>query len=251
MKLYKVEAVVLQARQMRDADRVLTLFSRQRGKIRVVAHGVDKPSSRKRGAVQSFCHSTFLLYRGREIDSIRQCEGIEAFPALRASLEKIWHAGYIVELLEASTVEEEQNEKLFFLLLNTLRLMSRQDADLGLLTRAFEVKLMDIIGLGPQLGVCVCCGAMLDIIGFSSSEGGVLCSKCFQSVSGAERYPRGTLELLRLLLTWDQVKINRIKVSKSVRQSIKRLLQNYIKYHLERSFRLVGFLERLELGGDK
>lgn len=248
MKLYKVEAVVLSSREMQDAHRLLTLFSRQQGKLRVVAHGVGKPSSRKRGAVQPFCYSSFLIYRGRELDSVRQCEEINAFPGLRADLDKISYASYIAELVDASTMEGEVNEELFLLLLATLQFLSRNGADIELFTRAFEVRLMDVSGLRPQLEQCVGCGARIDsgAVGFSSSAGGAVCSRCMDIIPGVKKYPRSTVEVLRLLLNWNLAKLERIKVSSGVRQHLKGLLHNYISYHLDKKFNSMQFLEQLQ-----
>jgi DNA repair protein RecO (recombination protein O) len=247
MKLYKVDAVVLKSREMRDADRILTLFSRQRGKIRAVAHGVNKPSSRKRGAVQPFCYSTFLLYRGRQLDSVNQCEGIEAFPGLRSDLDRLFYAGYLADLTDAVTMEDEVSEELFALLLMIFYLISRDEADIELLVRAFEIRLMSISGLRPHLESCIACGAQIEgeTAGFSSGGGGVLCEGCSGGVEGVRFLPRGALEVLRLLLHWDLKKMGRIKVSPRIRRYLKQVMQDYIGYHVEKKFAEVGFWEKL------
>jgi len=248
MKLYKADAVVLSSREMREADRVITLFSRQRGKIRAVAHGVNKPSSRKRGMVQPFCYSSFLIYKGRELDSISQCEGIEAFPGLRADLDKLFHASYIAELVDATTMEGEANKELFALLLVTLRLMSGDSTDVEILTRAFEIRLMDISGLRPHLEGCVGCGARIEseTVGFSTGAGGVVCSRCSAAAQGVKEFPRSVMEILRLLLRWDLTKLERVKVSSHTRHHLKGLMQDYINYHVEKNFATVQFLKQLQ-----
>jgi hypothetical protein len=89
MKLYKTEALVLRSRDCGRGDKLLILYSRELGKIKVMAHGAARPSSRKRGAVQLFTRANFLIRRGREMDSVSQCEGVEMFSYLREDLEKI------------------------------------------------------------------------------------------------------------------------------------------------------------------
>lgn len=247
MKLYKVDAVVLRSREMREADRILTLFSRQRGKIRVVAHGVNKPTSRKRGMVQPFCYSTFLINRGRELDSVNQCEGIEAFPGLREDLDKLFYASYIAELIDAVAMEGEVNEQLFALMLIVLHLMAGANTDIELLTRAFEIRLMNISGLSPHLESCVCCGAFVEpeTVNFSAGSGGVVCSRCSALVQDVKKFPRSVLEVLRLLLSWDLTKLERIKVPPYTRQHLKRLMQEYLNYHVEKKIVTARFLEQL------
>ncbi len=247
MKLYKVDAIVLRSREMRDADRILTLLSRQKGKIKAVAHGVNKPSSRKRGAVQPFCYSSFLLYRGRELDSVNQCEGIEAFSGLRADLDRISYASYLAELTDYASMEDQINGEAFFLLLTILHLISRDGADVELLTRSFEIRLLDIAGLRPHLDNCVGCGVPVEseTVGFSSSTGGVVCGRCSGIAGDVKFFPRGTVEILKLLLKWDLKKTERIKVSPRVRQQLRQIMQNYISYHLEKKLATALFLEKL------
>ena len=141
MKLYKVKAIVLSSREMREADRVLTIFSREQGKLRVVAHGVSKPASRKRGSVQPFCYTDFLLNRGREIDSVSQCQVLEIFSPLREDLTRLTYASYLAELVDNLTGEGEANQAVFALLLTCLARLAETGGDPELVARSFEARL--------------------------------------------------------------------------------------------------------------
>ena len=110
MKLYKTEALVLRSRDCGRGDKLLILYSRELGKIKVMAHGAARPSSRKRGAVQLFTRANFLIRRGREMDSVSQCEGVEMFSYLREDLEKISYASYLFELVDVFTPEGEASD---------------------------------------------------------------------------------------------------------------------------------------------
>ena len=138
MKLYKVNAIVLRSIECGNGDKLLVLFSREFGRMKVMAHGVSKPFSRKRGSVQPFTYTKFLIGRGRELDSVSQCEGMEMFPFIRHDLETIGYASYLSELVLSLTPEGERNEPLFRLLLETMRLMEEGGAEI--LTRSFEIK---------------------------------------------------------------------------------------------------------------
>lgn len=247
MKLYKVDAVVLSSREMREADRVLVLFSRQLGKLRVVAHGVNKPSSRKRGAVQPFCYSSFLIYKGKDLDSIRQCEEIETFPGLRTSLETLSYASYFSELIDAIVMEGEINTEVFSLLLITLNLLSQNNHDVELLARAFELRLMDLSGFRPQLEECANCGINIKSysIAFSNSSGGIVCSRCSISTMGVKYYQPGIIETLKLLLSWNMQKLQRIKISPTAKKHLKTLMQEYVGYYAEKKFKSMSFLEKM------
>ncbi|MEW5897995.1 MAG: DNA repair protein RecO [Bacillota bacterium] len=233
MKLYKTEAIVLRTINLREADLLVVLFSREYGKLRVMAHGARKPASRKRGFVQPFCYSRFLLHKGREMDSISQCEGVELFPDLLQSLRTIGYASRLTGLVENLTAEGEANEKVFLLLLQALRLLARGDAEI--LARAFEVKLVSFLGYRPVLQHCAACrrppaGAQA---AFSAAAGGVLCSACARG--GAQTViwcRRGTVETLKLFLRWELARLENCKVGAQARRELKAILENYIEYHL-------------------
>ncbi|RKO66250.1 DNA repair protein RecO [Desulfofundulus salinus] len=246
MKLYKVRAVVLKSVNVQEADQLLTLFSREKGKIRVIAYGACKPNSRKRGAVQPFSHSQFLLRRGNGLDAVSQCELLEMFPELRCRLDKLGYAVYLAELVDGVTAEEEPSEAVFELLLGALRALGGADGEL--LVRALEIKLLAILGYRPCLESCVLCQGPIkgNEVVFHAGAGGVLCATCAERNEGGLLCRRGTVELLRLLLRWDPGKLNQLQVGKIARRELKEVLRRHMEYHLDRRMKSTRFLELLE-----
>lgn len=243
VKLYKADAIVLRSRGCGEGDKILVLYSREYGKIRVIAHGVAKPSSRKRGSVQLFSRTNFLIHRGRELDSISQCEAVEMFPALRGDLGSISQASYMTELIDAFTPEGEPNEPLFLLLLATLRLLAVKDPEL--LIRSFEIKAASLLGYRPVLDACAGCGELLQgPLSFSPAMGGVLCSACSPSDPDAAPCSRGQVEILKILSNWDPAKLHQLRVEGATRKQLQTMLQKYIRYHLEGELKSAAFLSR-------
>jgi len=243
MKLYKVDALVLRSIECGNGDKLLVLFSREHGKMKVMAHGVTKPTSRKRGSVQLFTYTRFLIHRGRELDSVSQCEGIEMFSFLRDSLEQISYASYLAELIDSLTPEGEQNEPLFLLVLETLRLMEKGEAEI--LTRSFEVKAAGLMGYQPVLDACAQCGEPLSgELFFSLGIGGVLCEVCSAADPRAVPCSKGLVETLKVLSSWPADRLHQLKISQADRKQIKRLLYSYLKYHLEKELKSASFLNR-------
>ena len=243
MKLYKAEAVVLRTRELQEADKLLVLYSRQHGKITVAAHGVNKPSSRKRGSVQPFCHTNFLLYKGRQLDSVSQCDSVEIFAHLRNDFELLICASYLVELVEAFSVEGEPNEYVFLLLVSTLHMLNPMDAEI--LTRAFEIKLITVFGFRPHWESCVHCREPFGSgeIRFSPALGGVLCYSCVGYDLRALRLNRGTLETLKKLLAWEPSRLVRLKADRTVQGQLKDILRSYLDYHMEYRVKSARFLD--------
>jgi len=241
VKLYKADAIVLRSRDCGEGNKILVLYSREYGKLRVMAHGVAKPSSRKRGAVQLFSRTNFLIHQGRELDSVSQCEVVEMFPALRGELGSISQASYMTELVDVFTPEGEPNEPLFLLLVATLRLLALKDPEL--LIRAFEVKVAGLLGYRPVLDACAGCGGVLQApLFFSPAMGGVLCSACKLADPDATPCSRGQVEILKILTNWDPVRLHQLKVEGSTRKQLQTMLQKYIRYHLEGELKSAAFL---------
>lgn len=246
MKLYRVRAIVLNSREMRDAHRILTLFSWELGKIKVVAHGVAKPTSRKRGAVQPFCHSNFLLRRGRELDSIDQCEGREIFPGLWTDLDRMSWAGYVAELVEGLTADGEPNQTVFDLLLQTLRVIE-ETTELELVVRGFELKLLTLLGYRPHLANCVNCEGDFKAgsVSFSPEAGGLVCLSCSTGMRGVI-CGRETVAVMKLLFNWNPLKIDRLHVSQQARREMKTAMREYLQWYLEGRLRSLQFMEQVQ-----
>lgn len=246
MKLYKVKAIVLKSREMREADRILTIFSREQGKLRVVAHGVNKPASRKRGSVQPFCYTDFLLHRGREIDSVSQCQVLEMFSQLREDLTRLTYASYLAELVDSLTGEGESNQAVFALLLTCFARLAETGGDPELVARSFEARLAVLLGYGPRLDVCVNCQSIVKgQVAFSSSLGGLICQGCRTACSDAVLINRGALESLKLLLDREPSIALRLRPSQEMRRQLRQVLQHYLQYHMERNSKSMKFLDQV------
>ena len=112
-RLYRVQAIVLKRTDYGEADRLLTLFTPDLGKMRAIAKGVRKPSSRKSGHVELFTHSALLLAKGRHLDIVTQADTIDAFMPLRENLERVGYAYYLAELVDRFSEEGTENRALF------------------------------------------------------------------------------------------------------------------------------------------
>ncbi len=245
MRLYKTSALVLRNNKLKDANKLLTLYSPDYGKIKAVAYGVAKPKSRKRGAVQPFCYSNFLLYKGKKLDSVSQCEWIELFPGLRTDLHKMAFASYAVELVDRFTVEGEPNKSIFQLLLYTLHYFEREGDESFL--RVFEAKLVKALGYMPSLGECVGCGIGLgkrDFY-FSPSSGGAICSQCKGVGDRGMPVNVGLLKTLSLLFSWDPVKLQKLKIDKKNSIRLRGILREYTTYILEGQARSLKFIKEI------
>jgi len=176
--LYRAEAVVLKGKEFGEKDRIVTLYSRQHGKIRAIAKGVKKPQSSLGPATEPFSYGTFLLATGKNLDVVTQARIKEPFPPLREDMERMAYASLLVELVDLASPEGEPNPELFDLLVGSLFRMKRLKPRIVALE--FLAKFLDLLGWGPSLERCTKCEAEVSAEGlkFSPGTGGVLCATC-------------------------------------------------------------------------
>ena len=171
----RVEAVVLRHTDWGEADRLLSLFTREAGKLRSVAKGVRRLRSRKAGHLEPFTRVALMLARGRDLWIVTQAETVDAFQPLREDLVRTGYAAYVIELLDRFTYEEGENRPLYSLLVDTLGRVALEP-DPFLSVRYYEMRLLDIVGFRPNLFHCVQCGNEIKAQDqfFSAEKGGVL-----------------------------------------------------------------------------
>ncbi|MGA9348587.1 MAG: DNA repair protein RecO [Anaerolineae bacterium] len=245
-RLYRTEAIVLKRSDFGEADRLLTLYTPKLGKIRAIAKGVRKPTSRKSGHVELFTHSQFLIAKGRSLDIVTQAETVHAFRPLREDLLRTTYAYYAAELLDLFVEEGIENCPLFDLLLTMLGWLG-DASDLDLTTRFFELRLLFLLGYRPQLFQCVACRHQIEPVSnfFSPADGGILCARCGENHRGAQEITLNALKVLRFLQTRDYGTCCRLRLSRPLHRELETMMYHYITYILERNLKSVKFLNTL------
>ena len=245
-RTHRTEAIILKRTNFGEADRLLTLYTREFGKLKAIAKGARKPQSRKTGHVELFMRTRFLLAEGRDLYIITQAEMIEAYPALREDLVRTTYASYVVELLDRFTVEEDANRDIYRLLAKALGWLGEAD-DMRLPTRTYELRLLGLTGFQPQLFQCVSCTEPVQEQDqfFSAELGGLLCPNCRPADRSAKPITAVAVKVLRYLQTrpWDTVKSLQLK--RPLHTELETLMHAYLTHILERNLKSVAFLHRL------
>jgi DNA repair protein RecO (recombination protein O) len=247
-RLYRTEAIVLRRSDLGEADRLLTLYTPEWGKLRVIAKGVRKPTSRKSGHVELFTHSRLLVARGRNLDIVTQAETIHSFRPLREDLLRTGWAYYAAELLDRFVEEGVENRPLFNLLLTTLGHLC-ENVDLDLTARFYEVRLLALVGYRPQLFHCLACQGEVKpgmTPFFSPAQGGLLCPRCGEGQKEAREISMPALKVLRFLQTNRYELCQRLRVGRPLHAELEETMRRYITYTLERNLKSVEFLQRLQ-----
>ncbi|MCY3914973.1 MAG: DNA repair protein RecO [Chloroflexi bacterium] len=247
---FRTQAIILSRRDFGEADRLLTLFTPGRGKIRAIAKGARKPSAKLSGHVELFSRSDCLIHRGRNLDILTQAELIEPYLGLREDLARGAYANYVAELLDRFTADEEEAGAALFTLLHQTLERIAQAADPRLAARYFELQLLDLVGFRPELSECVISRAALEPESqyFSREEGGVVSrAAASQVASRLVEIDMVTLKLLRHLQrsaeAWERV--SSLRVTAEQHQRAERIMLGYIAHLLERKLESVDFIRRL------
>jgi len=241
---FRAEAVVLRHADWGEADRLLTLYTRGRGKVRAIAKGARKITSRKAGHLEPFTRVTLQLARGRDLLIVTQAETVDSYQPLREDLVRTGYAAYVVELLDRFTYEDEsENVNIFRLLIVTLSRIA-SEPDPWLAVRYYEVRLLDHLGFRPQLFQCVNCQAEIQPEGqfFSPVQGGVLCPKCGTGLPGVWDVSADALRYLRHFQRSDYAEAKRARPKAGFQKEVEALMQRYFTYLLERELHTPGFL---------
>ncbi len=240
-RLYRVEAVVLKRRDMGEADRLLTCFTRERGKLILLGKGIRKTASRKAGHLELFAQARLLVAKGRTWDIVTQAEAADVFLPLREDLERTSYAYYVAELLDRMTQEQDENAAMFDLLLATLgRLASA--GDLRLPTRYYELHLLELAGFRPELFHCLGCGEEIrpEVNYFQKASGGLYCPRCENAGAHAVSLP--ALKVLRYMQTREYALVDGLRLSEPVQRELEDMLYHYLTYVLEQNLKSASFL---------
>ncbi len=194
MSLYRDEGVVLRTLRLGEADRIVTMVTRSHGKVRAVAKGVRRTTSKFGARLEPLSHVHLLCWQGRELDIVNQAETAEAFRVVREDLGRVAKAFTLLEVVDHVAQEGHANPALFDMLVRALRVLEHQDA--ALVVPAFCLKVLALEGSAPVVDECVSCGAPEGLVAFDVLEGGALCRSCRR---GRAISP-GALDLVRRIL---------------------------------------------------
>ena len=153
---YNAPVLIIKSIDFREADKLVTVYSEQYGKLRAVARGIKKPKSSLRSSIQPFCYSQLHFYRGRDLELITQGKLLDFFGNSREDLERTLYSVYLMEILDKSLMDRLPIPGLFRLTLQTLRTINDNGIN-PLVIRHFELNLAIHLGYRPQLNQCVVC----------------------------------------------------------------------------------------------
>ena len=240
-----VNGIILRSQDYKESDQLLTVYTRELGKITVQARGVKKTSSKIRSGILLFSQSELVLTATKGFPLVTAATTVSAFPSLRKDLIKMSYASYAAELCNQVIAEKQADEELFLKILQTYHMMEYIDAWLAV--HFLETRLLAHMGYGLQMKTCLHCGKRLHGERFAGVHGGLLCQECARRVSSGSWLNQ---EGRTLLKTMSEIPLHRfglLYISKEGRQSVENYLDMQLQQMLTRPLKTKDFLKQLNI----
>lgn len=233
MPTYRDEVVILRTHKLGEADRIVIMLSRRHGKVRAVAKGVRRTSSKFGSRLEPFMVADVQLYQGRSLDIVQQAESLGSYGAeIALHYDRFTSANAMVETADRLSDAEATPEQ-YLLLVGGLRALSRGEHAPRSILDSYLLRVMSLSGWAPSLGDCARCATPGPHDRFVAQLGGAVCVNC--APAGSPRIGGPTLDLLRSLMRgeWDAVDA----ASHAETAAASGLVAAYAQWHLERGIR--------------
>ena len=249
MPSYNATSLVLHRTDLGEYDRILTLFTREKGKVSVIAKGSRRAISRLSGATELFIQARLQLGVGRTLDVVSQCEIQQTFTALRMDLQRLARATYFCEILDRLTGDRDEasSQEIFDVTVGALLLLQRADVYLDGVVHAYELQLLATLGYAPVMDQCVACGAALSMkgVGFSPALGGIVCPADRIRANDAVPLSSEAALMLQRLQVADPDVILGLRPSPQAAAETAKALRWFVRFRAERSLKSADFLDQL------
>ena len=242
----KIQALVLRVTDYNDRDALLTLLSRNHGKITVKARGLRRKNSPLVAPCQLLAYGEFVLFEYRGQYTVNEAHSIELFQSLRRDLTKLSLGTYFAQAAELISQEDLPNPELLSLLLNSLHGLAKLDLPEVMVKAVFELRAACLAGYTPDLFGCHICGSQ-EPDRFDLSQGQLECHSCRRMGASGIRMPvtSSVLEAMRYICYCDPKKLYAFQVGQETMGRLADISEAYLTTQLERGFSTLDFYKSL------
>lgn len=242
MPVILAEGIVTRYTNYRENDRIISIFTIDRGRIDAKARGCRKPTSPLLPACQPFVYGQFELFSGKDKYTVNQCDIRETFFPLREDYDRFAYGSAMLQLSHYAAQENEPNRALFSLLYHCLSYLAYGENTPKDLLILFMIRYLACIGFRPAITACAACGR--DVRGdaqlyFSPAQGGVVCASCAR---GARPVTKLSLEALRRMLLLGEDELKKVRLTNPMGKELLAVLTEYITFVLEYGARALSVL---------
>ncbi len=240
--IVSTEAIVLRTMKFRDTSKIVTLYTRKFGKIKVLAKGARAAKNKFGASLEPMTHSHVVLYKkeNRELHLLSKSELQTPFHHLFSDGEKITVGLAVIELVNMVMHDEEENETMFQLVAATLLSIDRAQKNILAVMFAFQIKMLQLFGVGLSLEQCSHCEKQIGkderipYVHLLLTNGKNVCASCGKEQhAGGVKVTMGAVRSLQFLYSSPIEKASSLLLSSLIKEEILSLLQSYMQYHIE------------------
>lgn len=241
----KIEGIVIKTKDYKEKDKLVWIFTREYGKVTLIANGAKKSVSHLAACTQPLTYGLYMFQLRNGLSTLKSGEVLNNLNGIKRDLYKTASASYLLELVDKSIYDREVQPYVYEW---SVQLMHRLDEgeDAEILLRIFEMKMTDVFGVKPNVTGCVQCGRGQNLVGFSTLQGGFLCESCLPVTKDGKAYPISVLKLLYLFSWIAPEQIGNISVRPETKKWLKEIMYHYLDVHTGIFFKSRKFLEELD-----
>jgi DNA repair protein RecO (recombination protein O) len=244
---YQADAVVLRRLDYGEADRILTLLTREYGKLAAIAKGSRRAKARSGGGLDLFARSQMMLAKGRNLDVVAQSERRGDVRNISGDLRRTAYACLVAEVADKVLEERHPVDDVFELVVGTIARLNVPERSPRAESAWFLMRILDLLGYQPQLTDCPGCNQPLSAAAgwFSPLLGGVLCARCSAHDQAGSPVSVNGLKVLRVMAAGDGVLYDRLRLSPELLQEVEAALEAQLEYHLDRRLKSLEFIRSI------
>ncbi len=228
-----------------ESNKILTLLTKEKGKIGVMARGAKKPRSKLASGSQLLTHGQYLYQKGKGLGSLYQADPIELFRYIKSDITVMAYAVYMIDMVDKLTEEGQPLPTLFSWLLKLLELLEEKRAP-KVLRIIFDLRMLKLAGIQPELEGCVSCGGQDGPFSFSIGLGGLVCANCRHQDSHAYPLPNSVTRLFYLFQKIDPNQIGEITLKEETVQLMTKMIDEYLEHYSGLNLKSKRFIDQIE-----
>ncbi len=234
-----------------ESDKYITLFTKDLGKIQVIAHRAKKSDRGLASATLLFTYGSFMISVYKETYKLISAEVLSTFYAISQNLEALTYAAYIGEFIDGVTEEGLSSKDVLEISVMTLSALEKKVIPFKLIRRIFEMKILSVLGFMPQMYKCTNCNEIIEddskeTYFFVVNSGGLVCKTCTENYDEHLSISYNTLYTLRYIIDVPIKKLFSFKINDKIQQELDILCNHYIGYYLDKKFKTLDFIEKID-----
>lgn len=243
MSNFLVKGIVIKCVDFNESDKIITVLTFEKGRITCIAKGVQKANAKLAHIARVFYCGTFEMVNTSGRNVLIGATMLMELSGISSDLKKFYYAAHYIEIAASVVMEEQPDEEVMKLLLNTLYMLSKDKLNIRLLTVIYEFRIAALNGLAPYMDCCVECGSEKDNMKFSVSEGGLVC--CQEGFSISEL----SCKAINYISQCDNKELYGFSIPESAIEELYFISRKYIERVFERRFDKADQYDKEKMGG--